>query len=68
MAVSSVGMSNALATLATDMKTNHVQSEIALAVLKQIQAQQEQQAAALMEMIRQAPGPAGTGQYVNILV
>ena len=43
-------------------------SEISMAILKQIQDQQERQAAMLVKMINQTPIPSldGTGQIIDI--
>lgn len=61
MNVSGVSMSNALAAQATEMKAGGVGSQIAIAVLKQLQEQQRQQAAALIEMIQSSPAAVSDG-------
>lgn len=55
-----------MALLATGLKSNSVQSEISIAIMKQMQDQQQGFANALLEMIRQGPMPDGTGQVINI--
>ena len=68
MNVSGVSMSNALATQATDMQALDVASQISIAVLKQVQQQEQQQAAALIEMIQDTPAPIsdGVSQYIDV--
>lgn len=68
MSIANVGMTNALASLATGMQVSKVHSEIGVAVLKQIQDQQKVQAEALLGMMRQMSGLNGSGQIVNISV
>jgi hypothetical protein len=48
------------------MQNANVQSEIAVAIMKQVQDQQQVFANALLEMINQGPMPDGTGQVINI--
>ncbi|GEM_PF-1127130 len=67
MAISGASMTNALAGMASDMHSQQIGLELATAVLKQIQDQQNMQAQALLEMIRNTPSPSGTGQIVNII-
>jgi len=55
-----------MALLATGLKSNSVQSEISIAIMKQMQDQQQGFANALLEMIRQGPLSDGTGQVINI--
>jgi len=61
-------MSNALATQATDMKALNVASQINIAVIKQMQEQQQQLANALIAMIQDTPTPIadGVSQYVDV--
>ncbi len=59
-------MSDSLARMAGDMKSNQVQLQISVAVMKQLQDQQQAQATALIEMMQQSPTADGTGQMVNI--
>lgn len=66
MSISAISPTTALASLATDMKAQDVQMQIALAVLKQIQEQQKQQAEAFVEMIRQTPPAAAGGQRLDL--
>jgi hypothetical protein len=66
MNVSGPSMTDSLANLFTGMQAGQVQAEIAVAVLKQIQDQQGQQAQALLKMISQAPSLEGTGQIVDL--
>ncbi|MCC7354102.1 MAG: putative motility protein [Anaerolineae bacterium] len=66
MSISAISPSTALASLATGMKAQDVQMQIALAVLKQIQEQQKQQAEAFVEMIQQATPPVGSGQSLDL--
>ena len=60
-------MSNSLATQATEMKSLNVASQINIAVIKQMQEQQQQQADALIAMIQDTPTPIadGVSQYVD---
>jgi hypothetical protein len=53
---------------ASGIKSEQVMSEISMAILKQIQDQQERQAAMLVKMINQTPIPSldGTGQIIDI--
>jgi len=53
---------------ASGIKSEQVMSEISMAILKQIQDQQERQAAMLVKMINQTPIPSldGTGQNIDI--
>ncbi len=48
------------------MESAGVQSDIALAVLNQIQDQQMMMAQALLDMISQTPSLDGTGQVVDV--
>lgn len=51
--------------MATDMKNEDVQSQISAAVLKQIQRQQEMQAAGLIQMINNSTSLSGTGKIID---
>lgn len=64
--VSSISTKSSLAAMATGMQNTQVQSEISIAIMKQVQDQQKVIANALLEMIRQGPMPDGAGQIVNI--
>jgi hypothetical protein len=68
MNVSGISTSHALAAQATDMKALSVASQIGIAVIKQIQQQELQQAAALIEMIQDTPAPIsdGVSQHIDI--
>lgn len=57
-------MEDVLASMATNRANKQVQTEIATAVLKQQQEQQQIQATALVEMI-QSSSLDGTGKLVN---
>ena len=49
------------------IKSEQVMSEISMAILKQIQDQQERQAAMLVKMINQTtPSTDGTGQIIDV--
>ncbi len=64
--INSISMESSLATMATSSRSRAVQSEIGVAVMKQMQEQQEVFNNALLEMIKQGPMPDGTGQILNI--
>jgi hypothetical protein len=64
--VNSISTDTSLAVIATGMQNANVQSEIAVAIMKQVQDQQQVFADALLEMINQGPMPDGTGQVINI--
>jgi hypothetical protein len=64
--VNSISTDTSLAVIATGMQNANVQSEIAVAIMKQVQDQQQVFANALLEMINQGPMPDGTGQVINI--
>ncbi len=66
MSVSGVSMDQAMQLVDSVSKRDNLPLEIATAVLKQVQDQQESQAAALIQMIRQST-PENTGQIINIL-
>ncbi len=68
MGISAISPSNALASLATDMKAEDVQMQIAMAVLKQIQDQQKQQAEAFVEMLQQSPSVTGNSGGLDVFV
>ena len=61
MAIGDVSMSSQLADWATALKGDGLQMQIGVAVLKQIQDQQKQQAEALIKMMNQTPRPAASG-------
>jgi hypothetical protein len=60
-------LSTMMADVASGIKSEQVMSEISMAILKQIQDQQERQAAMLVKMINQTPTPSldGTGQIID---
>jgi hypothetical protein len=62
----SVSMDSSLAGMATNLKSSGVQGQISMAVMKQMQNQQEVFNNALLEMIKQGPMPDGTGQILNL--
>jgi hypothetical protein len=64
--INSVSMDTSLAATATNLKSSSVQNEISVAIMKQVQNQQEVFADALLSMITQGPMPDGTGQLLNI--
>jgi hypothetical protein len=64
--ISSVSTNSSLAAMATGMQNASVQSEISIAIMKQVQEQQAAFANAMLEMINQGPMPDGTGQIINI--
>lgn len=64
MNISGTSMEDVLASMATSRSNKQVQTEIASAVLKQQQEQEQIQAAALVEMI-QSSSLDGTGKLVN---
>ena len=66
MSVSGISSVDTLASLASGMASAGVQSDIALAVLNQIQDQQMLMAQALLDMISQTPSLDGTGQAVDV--
>jgi hypothetical protein len=66
MNISSTSMETSLASLATQMSASEVQGQISIAVLKQIQRQQQQAAQSLIQMMSQTPGLDGTGRIINL--
>lgn len=52
--------------MASNMKSQDLQMQISVAVLKQVQNQQEQQAQALLNMMGQSFSLDGTGSIVNV--
>lgn len=66
MSISGVSSIDSLATLATQMKGSEVNSQIAVAILKQTQDSQQQFADALVKMINQTPSLDGTGQKIDV--
>lgn len=69
MAISSASFENQLAQRAIDNQNNNLELQIAVAVMKSIQEQQNEQAQALLKMIQQSSylDPA-IGKTVNISV
>ncbi len=68
MSISSVGMSDSLASLASGTASENIQLQLAVAIMKQTQDQQEFAGQALVSMINQASSIDGTGRIVNIAV
>lgn len=68
MNISSVGFSDSLSSLSSGMASENIQLQIAVAVMKQAQDQQELAGQALVSMINQASSIDGTGQIVNLAV
>ncbi len=69
MSISSISSStDYLLGAVSQMQAGQVQSEISAAVLKSLMDQQEQQAQALVGMLRQSPSPDGVGRIVDIFV
>jgi len=67
MSISSISAStDYLLGTVSQMQAGQVQAEISTAVLKSIMDQQEQQAQALIGMLRQGPSPDGTGRIVDV--
>lgn len=64
--ISSISPDYSLTLLAAGVQNTNVQSEISIAIMKQMQNQQAAFANALLQMIRQGPMPDGTGQILNI--
>jgi hypothetical protein len=64
--ISSISPDYSLTPLAAGVQNANVQSEISIAIMKQMQNQQAAFANALLQMIRQGPMPDGTGQILNI--
>lgn len=68
MVVSGTALESQLARLAAGMQAEQVGLQIAVAVLRSIQEQQERQAQALIEMIRSAPSPdPAVGRILDVL-
>jgi hypothetical protein len=66
MSISSVGMSNDMARMATDIQGEKYQGQITTSVLKEIQDMQKAMGNALVKMIEESgPTPQGTGQIIN---
>lgn len=57
---------NALASMATNMKSADVNLQINVAVMKQLMDQQEMVAQGLIEMIQSTPLPEGVGTTINL--
>jgi hypothetical protein len=67
MNISSAGdFSNTIADMASDMKAGNLQLDITMAIFKQIQDSQQQQAAALINMMKQTQSLTGTGRVVDV--
>lgn len=66
MSISGVSMADSLASMATQAKAEDIRGQIAVAVLKQVQDQNAQQAEALLEMMRATPAPAVAGLGGNV--
>lgn len=67
MNVSGVGNSmDALASMATNLKSADVDLQINIAVMKQLMDQQEMLAQGLIEMIQSTPLPEGVGTTLNV--
>ncbi len=61
-----ISLENQLAGMASDMQAEQLQLQLAVALMKSIQDQQEAQARALIEMIQQAPSPdPAIGRFVD---
>jgi hypothetical protein len=65
MNISGASFSDSLTRMASDMSSGQIQLRLAVAVMKQIQNQQELQATALIKMIQATPALDGTGQIAN---
>ncbi len=63
---SSPSISDSIASFASEISSQSIQREFAVAVLKQIQDIQKQQADALLKMINQSPSPEGIGKYTDM--
>lgn len=68
MNVSSVGMIDSLLSLASGMASENIQLQLAVAVMKQTQDQQDLAGQALVALINQASSLDGSGRLVNIAV
>ncbi len=66
MNIPGISLSDSLANVATGMKSDSVSMQIAVAVMKQAQRQQQIQAEGLLKMIQNTPTLDGTGNIVNI--
>lgn len=66
MSVSGISSVDTLASLASGMESAGIQSDIALAILNQMQDQHMMMAQALLDMISQTPSLDGTGQVVDV--
>lgn len=66
MIASSHSISDSIASLASEISSQSNQREFAVAVLKQIQDIQKQQADALLKMINQSPSPEGIRKYLEM--
>lgn len=64
MTITGPSMEDSLAQMATSSKAEQMQLQLATAVLKQIQGQQKNQGAMMVQMI-QGMSLDGTGQIVN---
>ena len=68
MNVSSISQPSAMARVASSVGTQNVQSQITIAVLKQIQEQQKQMAEALLEMIADTPQLTVTDHHLDVYI
>lgn len=66
MNISSASLSDALPVMASAMKEQDLQMQISVAVLKNVQDQQQQYAQALIKMMSQNFSLDGTGSIVNV--
>lgn len=66
MDVSSSSSLSGYLSLASSLQSQPVAQQIAVAITKQIQDQQKQQAQAIVEMMRQMPGMPGVGENLDI--
>ncbi len=68
MNISSASLSDSLSSLSSGMASENIQLQLAVAVMKQAQDQQELAGQALVSMINQASSIDGTGRLVNLAV
>jgi hypothetical protein len=68
MHISNDSLNDPLACLASNLSSDQVQLQLAVAVMKQIQEQQEAQAAGLLKMIHQTQSLNGTGRRVDVSI
>jgi hypothetical protein len=62
----SVSLDSSLASFATGSSNRAVMNEISMAIMKQTMDQQKAADQALLNMIKQAPMPDGSGTLINI--